>query len=72
MTEVGFGMVASEIVAAAERHDSELMVLGRTGAGLGRWLRIGSAARHVLHTARCAVLVVTEPEDALDQDTGAR
>ena len=71
-TEVGFGLVANEIVAAAERHNSELIVLGRTGAGLGRWLRIGSVARHVLHTARCPVLVVPEPEDAIIDATGAR
>lgn len=61
--EVGFGTAAFEIVAAAERHNSELIVIGRTGAGLGRWLRIGSVAHRVLHTARCPVLVVVEPED---------
>jgi nucleotide-binding universal stress UspA family protein len=69
-------MIASEIVAAAERHNSELIVLGRTGAGLGRLMRIGGVARHVMHTARCPVLVVTEPEDALadplDEDPGER
>ena len=61
--EVAFGMIAHEIVAAAERRQSDLIVLGRTGAGLARRPLLGSVAHHVLHTARCPVLVVVEPED---------
>jgi nucleotide-binding universal stress UspA family protein len=72
--EVAFGMIAHEIVAAAERRRSDLIVLGRTGAGLARRPTLGSVAHHVLHTARCPVLVVVEPEDDVvdDENTGWR
>ena len=70
--EIAFGMIAHEIIAAAERRQSDLIVLGRTGAGLARRPLLGSVAHHVLHTARCPVLVVMEPEDAIvnDENTG--
>jgi nucleotide-binding universal stress UspA family protein len=71
-SEVAFGPIAHEIVAAAERRHSDLIVLGRTGAGLARRPLLGSVAHHVLHTARCPVLVVVEPEDAiLDEENAA-
>lgn len=69
--DVAFGMVGHEIVAAAERHNSELIVLGRSGAGLARRALLGNVARHVLHSARCPVLVVVEPEDAIVEDEDA-
>jgi hypothetical protein len=69
--EFAFGMIAHEIVAAAERRRSDMIVLGRTGAGLAGRPLLGSVAHHVLHTARCPVLVVVEPEDAVVEDEEA-
>jgi nucleotide-binding universal stress UspA family protein len=58
--EVAFGWVAHEIVRAAERRNSELIVVGRTGSGLGGRMLMGSVTRQVLHNALCPVLVVIE------------
>ena len=60
--EVAFGWVANEIVAAAERTNSELIVVGRAGSGLGRRMPIGAVTRQLLRSALCPVLVVVEPE----------
>ena len=40
-------------------------VLGRTGAGLGRRLMVGSVAYLVLHTAHCPVFVIGESGEAV-------
>jgi nucleotide-binding universal stress UspA family protein len=58
--EIAFGWVAHEIVRAAEHRNSELIVVGRTGSGLGRRMLMGSVTRQVLHNALCPVLVVIE------------
>ncbi|MBI4538269.1 MAG: universal stress protein [Gemmatimonadetes bacterium] len=53
-----FGIPDYEILAAAARYESELIVMGTRGAGaIGRAL-IGSVATGVLRDARCPVLVL--------------
>jgi nucleotide-binding universal stress UspA family protein len=59
--EVAFGDAAAEILAAATRHDSGLIVIGRRGAGRARRALFGHVTREVLCGARCPVLVVVEP-----------
>jgi nucleotide-binding universal stress UspA family protein len=54
------GDAASEILAAAETAQANLIVIGTHGrTGLARLL-LGSVARNVLHHAACSVLVVRE------------
>ncbi|HEX7088552.1 MAG TPA: universal stress protein [Longimicrobiales bacterium] len=56
---VVFGEPSYEILAAAARHGSDLIVMASHGAGaLGRVL-IGSVVRSVLRGASCPVLVLT-------------
>jgi nucleotide-binding universal stress UspA family protein len=58
--EVREGAAAEQIVAAAEAHGSDLVVMGTRGyTGLARVL-FGSVARNVLTHAACSVLVVRE------------
>lgn len=64
-SEVKFGHPGEEILAAAERHDSDLIVMGSHGGGLARRLFIGSVAGQVLRGARCPVLIVKESEDVI-------
>ena len=71
-TEVCFGWAAHEIVAAAERTNSELIVVGRAGSGLGRRMLMGTMTRQVLRNALCPVLVVAEPEAASNTSALAR
>ena len=65
-SEVLFGEAGQEIVAAAERLGSEMIVMGSRGAGsLGKRV-LGSVASEVLRAAGCPVLVVTEDETNLE------
>jgi universal stress protein A len=60
------GDAATEILAAANASNADLIVMGTHGrTGLTR-LVLGSVARNVLQHAKCSVLVVREgsPEDA--------
>lgn len=64
-TDVAFGDPGREIVAAAQRMDADLIVMGSRGSrGLARVL-LGSVAAYVLRHAPCPTLVVREPEDEL-------
>ena len=58
--EVVFGDPAQEILAAAARHGSGLIVMGRRGVGRARRALFGSVTKEVLRGTRCPVLVVTE------------
>lgn len=60
--DVVFGEPAQEIVAYAERWDSDLIVIGRRGAGGLRRAVLGSVVDTVLHHAPCPVLVLPEDE----------
>jgi nucleotide-binding universal stress UspA family protein len=59
--EVAFGDPATEILAAAARTVSDLIVIGSRGAGRVRRALLGSVATAVLRGARQPVLVVREP-----------
>lgn len=63
-SEVDFGEPGREIVAAALRHDSDLVVLGSHGAGGVPRVLLGSVVSEVLHHAPCPVLVVVDPAPA--------
>ena len=63
-SEVAFGEAGQEILRAAERHDSDLIVTGSHG-GTMRHFIVGSVAAEVLHGAACPVLVVKAPEDEI-------
>jgi nucleotide-binding universal stress UspA family protein len=64
-SEVRFGHPGEEILAAAERHDSDLIVVGSHGRGVASRLFVGSVAAEVLRGARCPVLTVKESEDTI-------
>ena len=61
--EATFGEPGQEILAAADRHGSGMIVVGRRGAGRVRRALFGSVTREVLRGATCPVLVVTEGEE---------
>ena len=61
-SEVTFGEAGQEILAAAERTQTDLIVMGSRGAGAVRRFITGSTVRVVLRGAACPVLVVTVAE----------
>ena len=69
-SEVDFGEPGQEIVAAAVRQHSDMIVLGSRGAGSVRRALLGSVVSEVLHQAPCPVLVVVDPEDEIEPDAG--
>jgi len=60
-----FGHPAEQILAAATRLDSDLIMLGNRHRGIVRRKLLGSVVAEVLHRATRPVLVVSEPEDTL-------
>ena len=60
-TEVEDGRPAERLLAVADRHHADLLVVGRHGRGLFERLLVGSVATRVLRGASCSVLVVPEP-----------
>jgi len=55
------GDAATEVIAAAQATNADLIVIGTHGrTGLSR-LVLGSVARNVLHHATCSVLIAREP-----------
>jgi nucleotide-binding universal stress UspA family protein len=64
-SEVAFGEPGQEILAAAERHEAELIVMGSHGSARVRRALAGSVASEVLRGARCPVLVVPPPIDEI-------
>ena len=63
------GDAGGGIIAAAEAEDVDLIVVGSHGRrGVGRFI-LGSVSDHVVHNARCPVLVVRPvDDDASDRD----
>lgn len=49
--------IASEILAAAERHQADLIVLGSRGMSYISEFMLGSVAHKVIHLAKCPVLL---------------
>ena len=62
-SEVTFGAPESEILRAAERFGTHLIVMGQRGPAARTLL--GTVVRSVLRRAPCPALVVSEPRDAL-------
>ena len=62
-SEVVFGEVSRAILAAADSHRADLVVMG-SHAGPLRRILLGSAANAVLREADIPVLVVVEPENS--------
>jgi nucleotide-binding universal stress UspA family protein len=58
--EVAFGEPGQETIAAAERHQSDLIVVGRSGSGRIRRTLLGSVTREILHESTRPVLVIVE------------
>jgi nucleotide-binding universal stress UspA family protein len=54
------GNPADEIVATADDHDVDLVVVGARGLGGMARLLLGSVSERVLRHARCPVLIVKE------------
>jgi hypothetical protein len=64
--ELRKGRAAKEIIAAAEEHQSDVIVMGSTGrSGLARML-MGSVTRRVLQQLPCSLLTLKQ-EDAVEQ-----
>jgi nucleotide-binding universal stress UspA family protein len=56
--EVRRGAPAEQIIAAAEQHGADLIIMGSHGEGdVDRWL-LGSVSERIARYARCSVLVV--------------
>lgn len=60
VARVAIGDPATEIVAAAERLDNELIILPTRGAGAVGETLIGSVARSVLRASPCPILIVNK------------
>jgi nucleotide-binding universal stress UspA family protein len=70
--EVRTGDVATEIIAAVERHRADLVVVGSRGrTGLTRLL-LGSVARNVLSGSSASVLIVREGAEKLPDAAAPR
>lgn len=55
------GAPAATIVAYAESHDIDLIVMGTHGRGTLERMWVGSVTQGVLHRAQCPVVTVREP-----------
>lgn len=60
---VSYGHAGDVVLERAQRDDVDLIVIGRTGAGLVKPALLGSTTDTVLHGARCPVLVVTRDDE---------
>ena len=50
-----------EILAAADSHNADMIVMGTHGRGMAQHLLMGSVAERVVRKAGCPVLTVREP-----------
>lgn len=65
--ELREGMPGEEILAAAAESDAAMIVLGAHGWGTFKRILFGSVSTHVMHEAKCPVLVIREEETAHPQ-----
>jgi nucleotide-binding universal stress UspA family protein len=56
------------LLAAADEHRADLIVVGTHGTRRFDWLRVGSVSRAVAQSATVPVLVVRQPESAAAED----
>ena len=59
--ELKRGQAASSIIGLAKSEDSDLVILGSHGHGLGERLNLGSVGTAVKHHVPCSVLVARQP-----------
>ena len=52
------GDPSGQLLEAAQRHEADLLVVGRRGAGLLQRFAVGSVADRIAHEAECPVLLV--------------
>lgn len=71
-THVLEGRPADRVLALAEEHGAEMIVVGRHGRGVLERLLVGSVATRVLRGATRSVLVVPEPAPAARLQLSAR
>ncbi len=57
------GDPTTAILAACEREQIDLLVIGRRGAGLVERVMLGSVADRLAHQAPCPLLIVPDTED---------
>lgn len=69
VTELVEGDPAEELLRWANRHQVDLLVVGRRGLSRWEYWVLGSISEHVIRHARCPVLVA-EPV-AMAKDTGS-
>lgn len=62
---VTFGRAGDGILDLAGRENSDLIILGRSGAGAVRAAILGSTVTTVVHGATCPVLVVAESHESI-------
>jgi nucleotide-binding universal stress UspA family protein len=62
-SDVVFGETRWEVLAAAQRLDVDLIVMGSRGSGTAGQILLGSVARSVLRGAHCPVLVITQRDE---------
>jgi nucleotide-binding universal stress UspA family protein len=62
------GLTATEIVRYAADHGVDLIVMGTHGRRGVAHLLLGSVAEHVVRTARCPVLTVRAPKEAVSEE----
>lgn len=55
--EIAVGHPDDQIVRRANEWQAQLIVVGHRGGGVLGGLMIGSVAKHVMHHAKCSVLV---------------
>ncbi len=53
------GDPTTAIIAAAEREQADILVIGRRGAGLMERVMLGSVADRLAHHAPCPLLIVS-------------
>jgi nucleotide-binding universal stress UspA family protein len=58
---VTYGRAGERALDVAESMQADLIIVGRTGAGLIRAAFLGSTVGTIIHGARCPVLVITKP-----------
>lgn len=68
-TEVLFGRPASAVVAAADTHHADLIVMGTHGHGAVMHALMGNVAERVVRTASCPVLTVREPRPPAERQS---
>ena len=71
-THLTTGDPAERICAYAEEIDARLIAIGTRGYGTVASLLLGSVSNAVIRNARCPVLVVREPNRALDRPADSR